>query len=92
MQKNRIAAAALLLLTTLLPAAAQDLHVVTTGDVHGSYFNRPYVGNKMRPSLMSVKHYVDSLRSVAGEENVILIDAGDCLQGDNASYYYNYVA
>lgn len=91
MQKNRIAAAALLL-TTLLPAAAQDLHVVTTGDVHGSYFNRPYVGNKMRPSLMSVKHYVDSLRSVAGEENVILIDAGDCLQGDNASYYYNYVA
>lgn len=26
-----------------------------------------------------------------GAENVVLIDVGDCLQGDNAAYYYNYV-
>ena len=71
---------------------AQDLHIVTTGDVHGSYFNCSYVDGKPRPSLMSVKYYVDSLRAVAGPENVLLLDAGDCLQGDNASYYYNYVA
>lgn len=70
---------------------AQDLHIVTTGDVHGCYFNRAYVGEKTNTSLMSVKHYVDSLRDAAGEQNVILLDAGDCLQGDNASYFYNYV-
>ena len=32
---------------------AQELHIVTTGDVHGAYFNKPYVGGKYRPSLMS---------------------------------------
>ena len=40
---------------------------------------------------MAVSHYVDSVRAASGEENVIFIDAGDCLQGDNAAYYYNYV-
>jgi 2',3'-cyclic-nucleotide 2'-phosphodiesterase/3'-nucleotidase len=34
---------------------------------------------------------VDSLRGEWGGKNVILVDAGDCLQGDNASYYYNFV-
>ena len=72
-------------------AGAQELHIVTTGDVHGSYFNRPYVGEKYRPSLMAVKSYTDSLRAAVGPENVLLLDAGDCLQGDNASYYFNYV-
>ncbi|MBQ9462849.1 MAG: bifunctional metallophosphatase/5'-nucleotidase [Bacteroidales bacterium] len=81
-----------LLQAAFISASAQDFHIVTTGDVHGAYFNRPYVGGKYVPSLMSVKHYVDSLRAVAGPENVLLLDAGDCLQGNNASYYFNYVA
>ncbi|MCR5326970.1 MAG: 5'-nucleotidase C-terminal domain-containing protein [Bacteroidales bacterium] len=86
--------AALLLVPAPLAAAGGpgELHIVTTGDVHGSYFNRPYVGNKVPTSLMSVKHYVDSLRAAVGPENVVLLDAGDVLQGNNASYYYNYVA
>lgn len=82
----------LLLLALALGLHAQDLHIVTTGDVHGTYFNHAFVGDAVRPSLMSVKYYVDSLRIAAGEDNVLLLDAGDCLQGDNASYYYNYVA
>lgn len=90
--KYVIAAAALALMT--LPSGSQErvLHIVTTGDVHGSWFDRPYVdGNAAKTSLMSVKHYVDSLRSAVGADNVLLLDAGDCLQGDNAAYYFNYV-
>lgn len=82
------------LVFTGIMAGAQErtLHIVTTGDVHGSWFDRPYVdGQAGRTSLMSVKHYVDSLRAAEGLENVLLLDAGDCLQGDNAAYYYNYV-
>ena len=75
----------LLLLALSLGLHAQDLHIVTTGDVHGTYFNHAFVGDAVRPSLMSVKYYVDSLRVAAGEDNVLLLDAGDCLQGDNAS-------
>lgn len=66
-------------------------HILTTNDVHGHYFDSSYVGHSVRPSLVSVSAYVDSLRGKWGRENAILVDAGDCLQGDNASYYYNFV-
>ena len=67
------------------------IHILTTNDVHGRYFDSLYVDNSTRPSLLSVSAYVDSLRTVWGEDNVVLIDAGDCLQGDNASFYYNFI-
>lgn len=68
------------------------LHIVTTGDIHGSWFDEPYVeGQAKKTSLMSVSAWVDSLRQAVGKQNVLLLDAGDCLQGDNAPYYYNYV-
>lgn len=66
-------------------------HILTTNDIHGHYFDSSYVGHSVRPSLVSVSAYVDSLRGKWGRENAILVDAGDCLQGDNASYYYNFV-
>lgn len=67
------------------------IHILTTNDVHGRYFDSLYVDNSTRHSLLSVSAYVDSLRTVWGEDNVVLIDAGDCLQGDNASFYYNFI-
>ena len=86
-----------ILLVVLFLAAActsgeRTLHIVTTGDVHGSWFDEPYVeGQANKTSLMSVNAWVDSLRRAVGKKNVLLLDAGDCLQGDNAPYYYNYV-
>lgn len=65
--------------------------LLTTNDVHGHYFDSLYVSEGISGSLMSVAWYADSIRVVDGAENVILLDAGDCLQGDNAAYYYNYV-
>ncbi|MCQ2140800.1 MAG: 5'-nucleotidase C-terminal domain-containing protein [Bacteroidales bacterium] len=67
------------------------LELLTTNDLHGSYFDSTYVNNDTRRSLLSVNYYVDSVRTAVGKENVILLDAGDFLQGDNAAYYYNYV-
>lgn len=68
-----------------------QLHLLTTGDVHGRYFDSTFVDNATIPSLMTVSHYVNSFREKYGKENVILVDAGDNIQGDNASYYYNFV-
>lgn len=65
--------------------------ILTTNDVHGHYFDSLYVSDGIAPALTNVSWYVDSIRTAAGKENVILIDAGDCLQGDNAAYYYNYI-
>ncbi len=79
-------------LVTACAPKERTLHIVTTGDVHGSWFDEPYVeGQAKKTSLMSVSAWVDSLRQAVGKQNVLLLDAGDCLQGDNAPYYYNFV-
>ena len=65
--------------------------LLTVNDVHGHYFDSLYVSDDTQHSLMSVSWYADSIRVADGRENVILVDVGDCLQGDNAAYYYNYV-
>ena len=67
------------------------LTVLSTNDVHGTWFDSTYVDSRTRPSLLAINHYVDSVRTADGAENVLLIDAGDCLQGDNAPYYFNYI-
>ena len=67
------------------------LTVLSTNDVHGTWFDSTYVGGRVKKSIFAINHYVDSVRKADGPENVLLIDAGDCLQGDNATYYYNFV-
>jgi len=67
------------------------LRILTTNDIHGTYFDSLYVGNDTRRSMMAINWYVDSVRNAAGRGNVLLLDAGDCMQGDNAAYYFNYV-
>lgn len=95
--KVNIFATALLFAASLfslnISAKERKLHIVTTGDLHGAFFPVSYLeDNAARPSLMAVKSYVDSLRKADGKQNVILLDAGDALQGDNAAYFFNYVA
>ena len=65
--------------------------VLSTNDVHGRYFDQPYVGEGVRNSLVSAAWYADSVRVADGKDNAILLDVGDFLQGDNAAYYYNFV-
>lgn len=84
---------ALLALSCSVPSdGVHTLHVLTTNDTHGAWFDSTYVDGNVRNNIFAVYHYVDSIRNEFGEDNVLLIDGGDCLQGDNAPYYYNYVA
>ncbi len=64
--------------------------MLSTNDVHGAWFDSSYVDGPLNTSLQNVSWYVDSIRRAEGEENVLLIDAGDCLQGDPAAFYFNY--
>ena len=65
--------------------------ILTTNDVHGHYFDSLYVTDGTNNALTNISWYADSIRRADGAENVILLDAGDCLQGDNAAYYFNYI-
>ncbi len=73
------------------PTGDFQFDLLTTNDVHGSWFDSTYVGGPVRNSLIAVNSYVNEYRDSLGRENVILLDAGDCLQGDNAAYFFNYV-
>ena len=65
--------------------------ILSTNDVHGHYFCESYTSDQTVPSLMAAAWHIDTVRVANGAENVILIDAGDAMHGDNASYYFNYV-
>ncbi|MBO7255977.1 MAG: bifunctional metallophosphatase/5'-nucleotidase, partial [Bacteroidales bacterium] len=82
-----------LLLAGLVSASCvreYKIEIFGTNDIHGAYFSRSYVDDKVFPSLSNLHYYVDSIRAVSGEDGVVLIDCGDNLQGSNASYYYNF--
>ncbi len=85
------ALSALLSCSRTLKDGDYTLTVLSTNDVHGTWFDSTYVGGRVKKSVFAINHYVDSVRKADGLENVLLIDAGDCLQGDNAAYYYNFV-
>ena len=87
-----IAAAILVAVSCCGPKDGEyTFRLLTTNDVHGRYFPTDYRTDSPVPSLMSLSWYIDSVRVAAGEENVILVEAGDFLHGDNAAYYYNYI-
>ena len=67
------------------------LTILSTNDVHGTWFDSTYVDGRLRKSLFAMNYYIDSVRTADGFDNVLLLDAGDCLQGDNAPYYFNYI-
>ncbi len=68
-----------------------NVTVCETTDVHGAYFDSTYVeGVAAKTSLANVSAYLKSLRENGIDP--VLVDNGDNLQGDNAAYYFNYVA
>lgn len=92
--KQFIAAAAALILSacSTLKDGEYNLSVVATGDGHGYWFAKPIEdGGRARGSLMSQSGFVEGVRAAKGEDNVILVDAGDNFSGGGAPFYYNFV-
>lgn len=78
----------------LLAKSKKDitLRIVQTTDVHGSYFPYDFMNRRaVKGSLAQVSTYVKQLRRTHGEDNVILLDNGDILQGQPIAYYFNFI-
>lgn len=92
--RNKIHILALLLLVAgFLPA--QDKHVklkiLQTSDIHGNYFPFNFIENKFwEGSLSRVYTFAQKNREVFND-NLILLDNGDVLQGQPTAYYYNFI-
>ncbi len=85
----------LFVLTSIVNLAeAKEIHlkVVETSDAHGNFFSVNFTTRQPgRGSFARVANYVNSLRGNLGDDKVVLLDAGDILQGQPAVYYYNFV-
>jgi len=79
-----------ILLSPLLRAQTINLKIVETSDVHGAIMPYDLLNDTTtNSSLAQVYTYVESERYVPDQE-LILLDNGDILQGDPLVYYYNY--
>jgi 2',3'-cyclic-nucleotide 2'-phosphodiesterase/3'-nucleotidase len=71
------------------------IKIYATNDLHGRFFDSLFVAKdstQTHPySLGSIAAAIKGIRQSEGEENVILLDVGDHLQGDNMVFYYNFV-
>jgi len=68
------------------------LSFVETSDVHGSLFPYNFITAKpASTSLAQVSTLVQEQRAQYGENNVVLLDGGDMLQGQPPVYYYNFI-
>ena len=71
------------------------IEVFATNDLHGRFFDSIYVSTQpelVHPySLASVATKIKQVRDNIGDDNVVLLDIGDHLQGDNAAFYYNFI-
>jgi len=73
-----------------ISAQSVTLKFIETSDVHGAIFPYNFTSDKSsKNSLAQVHAYVKKERANKNQE-VILVDNGDILQGDPSVYYYNY--
>ncbi len=78
--------------TGLIMDGTYTVEIYSTNDVHGRVFDSLYTEKERNPySLSSLSTIIRQAREIRGDKGVILLDAGDFLQGDNSVYYYNYV-
>lgn len=68
-----------------------NLKFVETSDIHGNFFPYDFIQGKRRNGSLSRVHtYIQEQRKT-WNDNLILIDNGDILQGQPSSYFYNYI-
>lgn len=69
-----------------------NLKIAFTTDVHGNFFPFNFITlTDGEGSLARVATAIDSLRHEVGDENFLLLDNGDILQGQPTAYYYNFI-
>lgn len=69
-----------------------SLTVIYTTDVHGCFFPYDFIkGEPASGSLARVAELVGRERADKGADRVMVLDAGDFLQGQPSAYYYNFV-
>ena len=78
------------LLATTLFAQTVNIKLIETSDVHGAIFPYDFQNDTTSNSSLAQIHTYVSTEKRKTDQEVILLDNGDIIQGDPAVYYYNY--
>ncbi len=65
------------------------LEIYALNDVHGRFFNTPHYDIGSTLSLANASTFLKGRREAVGQENVLLLDCGDNLQGDMVVDFFN---
>jgi len=76
--------------TKILTGAKTSLLIVATSDLHGSLTSTRLLQRKRSRGLLHLARPLKKLREKYPE--LILLDAGDTIQGDPSSFYFSHVA
>ncbi len=80
----------LILISSLINPQQIKLKIIETSDVHGSLFPYDFINDRpINTSLAQIYSYVKEERAKK-DQDVILLDDGDILQGQPVVYYYNF--
>lgn len=76
-----------------LPAQEREvkLNILQTSDIHGNYYPYDFIRRREAAGGLARIHTFVQQRREIYQDNVILLDNGDILQGQPAAYYYNYI-
>ena len=68
------------------------LHIFFTTDIHGNYFTYDFrYRHDGDGSMQRVYAFIAEQRERYGEDNVLLLDGGDMIQGGPEAYYFNHI-
>ena len=76
--------------TKILTGAKTSLLIVATSDLHGTLTSTRLLPRKRSRGLLHLAQQLKKLREDFPE--LILLDAGDTIQGDPSSFYFSHVA
>ena len=94
---NKICIILISTLISVVPMEAKNsktikIKIIETSDVHGHFFPHDFMENKpIKGTLSRANTYIKQQRDKYGEDNFLLIDNGDILQGQPCVYWSNYV-
>lgn len=86
---KRVLIAFLVIIAVFLLAETKQLVILHTSDLHGFIYPVDYATNKpANQGLAKIATFIKEQKAKYGEENVIIIDTGDLIQGSPMAYYH----
>lgn len=81
----------MILANAFVRASEVRIKLIETSDIHGNFFPYDFINKRSSMGSMARVHSLVQEKRKQFQDNLILVDNGDILQGQPGVYYYNYM-